>query len=229
MAKMLNTVDQQATEAVGRSVLTNVRVNHVIARLDTLSTASTQVKTTRVEDVTGSEQKSDNNIPVNHTGVSEEFVTIAEGCVKAIIGPRGDRVSKIRELTGVTRIDLGFDQKFLVRGTDEQRAKAKKLRKEVAEGLLDGIGERKAVLQLEASKARDVIGPRGQTVKRIQGVTGAYIQVKDTMLKGLAEATFWPRAQISLADRESLHLSKAARTCIFLTSGFHYSKTHQLI
>ena len=129
LAKMLNTVDQQATEAVGRSVLTNVRVNHVIARLDTLNTASTQVKTTSVEDVTGSEQKSDNNIPVNHTGVSDEFVTIAEGCVKAIIGPKGDRVSKIRELTGVTRIDLGFDQKFLVRGT---RAKGRS--QEVNEG-----------------------------------------------------------------------------------------------
>ena len=189
MAKMLNTVDQQATEAVGRSVLTNVRVNHVIARLDTLSTASTQVKTTRVENVTGSEQKSDNNIPVNPTGVSDEFVTIAEGCVKAIIGPKGDRVSKIRELTGVTRIDLGFDQKFLVRGTDEQRTEAKKLMKEVAEGRLDSIGEKKAVIQFESSKARDVIGPRGQTVKRIQGVTGAYIEVKDTLLKGRASAS----------------------------------------
>ena len=108
---------------------------------------------------------------------------------KAIIGPRGDRVSKIRELTGVTRIVLGFDRKFLVRGTDEQRTKAKKLMKDVAKGRVDSIGERKAVIQFEAHKARDVIGPKGQTVKRIQGVTGAYIEVKDTMLKGAASAS----------------------------------------
>ena len=66
LAKMLSTVEQQATEAVGRSVLTNVLVNHVVARLEALSTASTQVKTERVEEVTGSEQKSDNNIPVTY-------------------------------------------------------------------------------------------------------------------------------------------------------------------
>ena len=170
-------------------MLTNVRVNHVVARSEASSTASTQVKTARAEEVTGSEQKSNNNTLVNQARVSDEFVKVEEGCVKAIIGPRGDRVSKIRELTGVTRIDLGFDQKFLVRGTDEQRTEAKKLMKEVAECRLDSIRERKAVTQFEASKSRDVIGPRGQTGKRIQGVTGAYIEVKDTLLKGRASAS----------------------------------------
>ena len=112
LAKLLNTVEQQATEAVGRSVLTNVRVNNVVTRLDVLSTTSTQVEATSLKEVTGSEHKNNNNIPVSPTEVSDEFVTVEEGCVKAIIGPRGDRVSKIRELTGVTRIDLGFDQSF---------------------------------------------------------------------------------------------------------------------
>ena len=170
-------------------MLTNVRVNQVATGLEVLSTTSTRVKRARVEEVTGSEQKSNNNSSVNQAGVSDGLATVEEGCVKAIMGPRGDKVSKIRELTGVTRIDLGFHQKVLVRGTDEQRGKAKKLMKEVAEGLLDSIGKKKAVIQFEASKARDVIGPRGQTVKRIQGVTGAYIEVKDTMLKGRASAS----------------------------------------
>ena len=154
-----------------------------------MSTTSTQVEATSSKEVTGNENENNNKVPVDPTEVSDEFATVEEGCVKAIIGPRGDRVSKIRELTGVTKIDLGFDQKFLVRGTDEQRTEAKKLLKEVAEGRFESIGEGKAVIQFEASKARDVIGPRGQTVKRIQGVTGAYIEVKDTMYKGLAEAS----------------------------------------
>ena len=99
LVNMLSTVEQQATEAVGRSVLANVRVNHVAARLEALSTTSTQGKTARVEEVTGSEHKNNNNILVNQAGVSDEFAIVEEGCVKAIIGPRGDRVNKIRELT----------------------------------------------------------------------------------------------------------------------------------
>ena len=68
LAKLLSTVEQQAAEAVGRSVLTNVRVNHVVTRLEALSTARTQVKTARVEEVTGSDHKSNSNDPVNQAG-----------------------------------------------------------------------------------------------------------------------------------------------------------------
>ena len=88
LANMLSTVGQQATEAVGRSVLTNVRVNHVVTRLEALSTTSTQVKAASLEEATGSEHKSNNNIPANQAGVSDEFVKVEEGCVKAIIGLR---------------------------------------------------------------------------------------------------------------------------------------------
>ena len=85
LANLLNTVEQQATEAVGRSVLTNVRVNNVVKRLEDLSTTSAQVEATSLNKVTGSEHKNDNNIPVSPTEVSDEFVTVEEGCVKAII------------------------------------------------------------------------------------------------------------------------------------------------
>ena len=95
LANLLNTVEQQATEAVGRSVLTNVRVNNVVKRLEDLSTTSIQVEATSSKEVTGSEHESNNKVPVDPTEVSDEFVTVKEGCVKAIIGPRGDRVSKI--------------------------------------------------------------------------------------------------------------------------------------
>ena len=43
LAKLLSTVEHQATEAVGRSALTNVRVNHVVTRLEASSTTSTRV------------------------------------------------------------------------------------------------------------------------------------------------------------------------------------------
>ena len=112
MAKLLSTVEQQATEAVGRSVLTNVRVNNVVKRLEDLSTTSTQVEATSLKEVTGSEHESNNKVPVDPTEVSDEFVTVKEGCVKAIIGPRGDRVSKIRELTGVTKMIWALTKSF---------------------------------------------------------------------------------------------------------------------
>ena len=76
MAKLLSTVEQQATEAVGRSVLTNVRVNNVVTRVDVLSTTSSQVEATSSKEVTGSEHENNDTIPVDPTKVTDEFVTI---------------------------------------------------------------------------------------------------------------------------------------------------------
>ena len=103
--------------------------------------------------------------------VCEQF-NIPTGNVKAVIGPHGDRINKIKEKTKVKQIELNDDVKtFTIVGTEEQVKAAKQLMTDIIEGRLEAIQETTITTQFSSTKIREVIGPKGSIVKMTQDVT----------------------------------------------------------
>jgi transcription antitermination factor NusA-like protein len=169
--KVVN-MERLLDENFGRSVLTNIRVNRLREQLgreqkDPVTTPSEQVKDeANDEDVN---LKAVRRASLHPEAIVSELVNIESQNVKAIIGPRGDRINKIRETTGVKRVDLNGDVKtFTVIGTAEQIQAARILMKDIAAGRLEGVQETSVTIQVSTSRCRDIIGPQGKTVKKIQ-------------------------------------------------------------
>ena len=181
-------------ENVGRNVLTNVHVNRLRERFDQapkdpVKKTDEQVKSedeTKEEDVNLRTVK---KVSLHPEAIVSEQVNIESENVKAIIGPRGDRINKIRETTGVKRVELNEDVKtFTVIGTAEQIQAAKILMKDIAAGHLEGLQETSVITQFSTSKTRDIIGPQGETVKKIQEVTRTHIELRETLVEGISQA-----------------------------------------
>ena len=100
LEKKVKDLESAVKENMARGVLTNVQVNHLRVKI------AKQTKE-HVKESSETEEKT-----VTKTLVKPDFETIIsetvnmEGTnVKAVIGPRGDRIHKIREVTGVRRVD----------------------------------------------------------------------------------------------------------------------------
>ena len=160
-------MESAVKENMAHGVLTNVQVNHLRGKI------AKQTKE-HVKESSETEEKT-----VTKTLVKPDFETIIsetvnmEGTnVKAVIGARGDRIHKIREVTGVRRVDLNEDGKtFVVIGTVQQVEAARNLMTDIVSGRLEGVGETCVVTQFLTSRSRDIIGPHGRMVKRIQDTT----------------------------------------------------------
>ena len=151
-------MDKLLNENIGRNVLINVHVNRLRERFerdqkDPVKTTGDHVKSedeVKDEDVN---MKNVKKVSLHPEAIVSEQVNIDSGNVKAIIGPRGDRINKIRETTGVKRVELNEDVKtFTVIGTAEQIQAAKILMKDIAAGHLEGLQETSVVTQFSTSK-----------------------------------------------------------------------------
>ena len=194
LTKQIKFLNSQVNENIGRSVLLSVKVNRIQDRLaeeKSVKEVDKQSKKTVAEEEKTVNQKGvKDSGQVNPDAIVSELVNIEGENVKVIIGPRGDRVNKIRENTGVQKIELNGDVKtFTVIGTAAQIQAARALMTEIAAGRLEGVQEISVITQFDSSRCRDIIGPKGSTVRRIQDNTRTHIELKQTLSKGVSQAT----------------------------------------
>ena len=224
MAQQINALEANVNESVGRSVLTNVRVNRLTKRFEEAEVKRLSPKEDQqplqpgkgVNSAPGQGGVTPTTLTVNESAksvisssedwsstsgesnqkektktdpiVSEQF-NIPVGNVKAVIGPHGDRINKIKEMTKVKQIELNDDVKtFTIVGTEGQVKAAKQLMKDIIEGRLEAIQETTVTTQFSSKKIREVIGPKGSIIKMIQDVTRTHIEIKETLIQGIAEA-----------------------------------------
>ena len=224
MAQQVNALEANVNESVGRSVLTNVRVNRLTKRFEEAEVKRLSPKEDQqplqpgkgVNSAPGQGGVTPTTLTVNESAksvisssdnwsstsgesnlgektktdpiVSEQF-NIPVGNVKAVIGPHGDRINKIKEMTKVKQIELNDDVKtFTIVGTEGQVKAAKQLMKDIIEGRLEAIQETTVTTQFSSKKIREVIGPKGSIIKMIHDVTRTHIEIKETLIQGIAEA-----------------------------------------
>ena len=144
---------------------------------------------------------------LNLEKIIKDTINMEGANVKAVIGPRGDRVSRIREITGVKKVELNPDQKtFTVTGTVPQIEAAKNLMTEIVSGRLEGVAETSAVTQFLTSRSRDIIGPKGRMVNKIQETTRTYTEVCETSVAGVSQAKITATAEAVNADIAGIQL-----------------------
>lgn len=117
-----------------------------------------------------------------------------------VLGVRGMNIRSVKQKSGILKItilDRAEPATVSVTGTPSQIEKARQLVLQITRGDQSCVGNATEVVVLEDHLVPRIIGPRGETMKRMKEQTGAYIAVRRGGRRQQVEITGPPQSVIA--------------------------------
>jgi hypothetical protein len=161
----LTNLERDINENVGRQVMTNVKANYLVSKVERLigETAQEEPLKRKNSGVSCKEGEPRTSYVAERQScmkdqITTEDVTVENGNVKAVIGLKGNTINRIKEATKARKIELNDSKRvFTITGCPASIVAAKKMIMDIASGNLACIGETSTVINIPSSKVREVI------------------------------------------------------------------------